>query len=86
MSKKQKDISTYFVSNKRSKGDGDKNNLEQSRTDNFYDTENNQEAEIISDEEVPATVSSLSVNQNCNININIPIDDDDIGLYVSSND
>ncbi len=49
MSKKQKDISTYFVSNKRSKGDGDKNNLEQSRTDNFYDTENNQEAEIISD-------------------------------------
>ena len=85
MSKKQKDISTYFVSNKRSRSDVDKNNSESSTTDNFYDKENNKEPEIVSNDEVPAVVSSLSLNQNCDITIDIPVNDDDIGLNVSSN-
>ena len=85
MSKKQKDISTYFVSNKRSRSDVDKNNSEPSTTHNFYDKENNNEPGIVSNDEVPAVVSSLSLNQNSNITINIPVNDDDIGLYVLNN-
>ena len=63
----------------------DKNNSESSTTDNFYDKENNKEPEIVSNDEVPAVVSSLSLNQNCDITIDIPVNDDDIGLNVSSN-
>jgi len=35
MSKKQKDISAYFISNKKRKGDDAENDLQQSTTNNF---------------------------------------------------
>jgi hypothetical protein len=82
MNKKHKDISTYFVSNKRSRGDTDKSDSEPLTTDNFNNSNNN-DLEIHNNK-VSTAESSLSVNQNCNTTINLSVNDDDIGLYVSN--
>ncbi|CAM4847026.1 unnamed protein product [Rotaria magnacalcarata] len=83
MSKRQKDISTYFVSNKRRKGDEDKNNSQLSTTNNFSGTECNNESDIVNNKEVSVAASPLFVDQISNniINLPVPVDDDDIGVY-----
>ena len=78
MSKKHKDISTYFVSNKRTRGNTDDNDSEPLTTDNFNNSNNN-DLEI-NNNIVPAADSSSSVNQNCNAAINLSVNDGDIGL------
>ncbi len=84
MNKKQKDISTYFISNKKRKGDDAENNSQQLTTNNFNDTDCNSESDIRNNE-VLADASSLLIDQNSNNTINVPIDDDNIGLYVTNN-
>ncbi|CAF1174859.1 unnamed protein product [Rotaria sordida] len=85
MSKKHKDISTYFVSNKRPRSDVSENNSEISTAPHFYNTNNNNSSEIIDNEAISVTVSSLSASQNHGITIDILTHEDDIGLYVSNN-
>lgn len=88
MSKKQKDISNYFVSNKRSKSDDDTDSSKQSTMDSSHDTKNSHDQEIIIDDEEPAAISSLSIDQDCNSSIlSTPAttDEYDIGLYVLNN-
>jgi hypothetical protein len=60
MSKKQKDIRAYFVSNKRHKDDVVENNSKQSTTNNLHDIDVNNAPEIVNNKEVPPAVSSLS--------------------------
>jgi hypothetical protein len=85
MSKKQKDISTYFVSNKKHEGHDDKNNSQPSRTNNFNSADCNNESDVINNEEVSAVACPLFFDQNSNNTINAHVNDDDIGLYVSNN-
>ncbi|CAF4097017.1 unnamed protein product, partial [Rotaria sordida] len=83
--KKHKDISTYFVSNKRPRSDVSENNSETSTTPHFYNTNNNNSSEIIDNEAISVTASSLSASQNHGITIDILTHENDIGLYVSNN-
>ena len=80
-SKKQKDISSYFIPSKRLKCNTDENVSKQSTHDNS-NLNNNSELEN-NEKEVPAVVSSLSTNHCSNSDIRLSVNDDDIGLYVS---
>ena len=80
-SKKQKGISSYFISSKRLKCNTDENVSKQSTHDNS-DLNNNNELEN-NEKEVPAVVSSLSTNHCSSSDIHLSVNDDDIGLYVS---
>ncbi|CAF4138860.1 unnamed protein product [Rotaria magnacalcarata] len=84
MNKKYKDISTYFVTNKRPGGDTDENVSQPSTPDNFYNSGNDEdELEIHKNKEVSVTTPASPVNQNYNTAANLLVNDDDIGLYVS---
>ncbi|CAM4832642.1 unnamed protein product [Rotaria magnacalcarata] len=86
MNKKYKDISTYFVSNKRQRNDVDENNSDASTTTtHFYGTNNNNGSEIIDNDVISVTIPSLSASQHHDTTISIPAYTDDIGLYVSNN-
>ena len=80
-SKKQKGISSYFISSKRLKCNTDENVSKQSTHDNS-NLNNNSELEN-NEKEVPAVVSSLSTNHCSNSDIHLSVNDDDIRLYVS---
>ncbi len=54
MTKKQKDISAYFVWNKRRKDDVVENNSGQSSTDSLYDTDANNAPESVNNKEALA--------------------------------
>ncbi|CAM4782204.1 unnamed protein product [Rotaria magnacalcarata] len=86
MNKKYKDISTYFVSNKRQRSDVDGNNSDAATiTTHFYGTNNNNGSEIIDNDVISVTIPSLSATQHHDTTISIPAYTDDIGLYVSNN-
>lgn len=85
MSKKHKDISTYFILNKKSKGDDIDNDLQQSTINNLNNTDCNSESDILNNEQVLAGTSSSLVDQNYNDTNNVLVDLDDIGLYVINN-
>lgn len=82
MNKKHKDISTYFLSNKKHKANIDKNVSQPSTTDSFNNSDNN-ELESNNNNEVSAATFLLSVDENLNTTTNLSVNDDDIGLYVS---
>jgi hypothetical protein len=60
MTKKQKDINAYFVSNKRRKDDVVENNSGQSATDSLYDIDANNAPESVNNKEV-LTERSFSI-------------------------
>ncbi|CAM2725127.1 unnamed protein product [Rotaria socialis] len=84
MNKKYKDISTYFVTNKRPGGDTDENVSQPPTPDNFYNSGNDEdELEIHKNKEGSVTTPASPVNQNYNTVANLLVNDDEIGLYVS---
>ena len=82
MSKNYEDISTYFVTSSKTKGNMDGNVSQSLTTDSLF-TFNNNEVEIDNNKETSVNNPSC-INRHSNTTDTLLIDDNDIGLHVSN--